>query len=178
MESCPEGFRSLFDPSYVDYADADIRGTLQRPPQHLVHRVHAVACPAPGKVTVCHSSEGWRFLPGGRLEPGESIDRALSRELLEEAGARPDGSAQLFFSHIATSRCSRPYLPHVPHPVMWWTYAVVRTEIVGEPTCPDDAEQVDEVLHLPVSEAADWLSSGSDPMHADVVRLAAHLHLI
>lgn len=168
----------MFESSYVDYADADIFGTLQPPPQGLVHRVHAVACPASGIVTVCASSEGWRFLPGGRLEPGEAIDDALGRELLEEAGARPEDSSRLFFSHVATSRRPKPYLPHVPHPVMWWSYAVVRTEVVGEPTCPDGGEQITEVLNLPVEEAIEWLCNGSDPMHADVVRLADRLQLI
>lgn len=73
---------------------------------------------------VCASSEGGRFLPGGRLELGESIEDALRRELLEEAGCRIEGQSRLFFSHVATSRREAPYLPHVPHPVMWWTYAV------------------------------------------------------
>lgn len=61
---------------------------------------------------------------------------------------------------------------------MWWTYALLRTEVVGEPTCPDDGEQIADVLHLPGDSAIAWLSEGSDPLHADVVRLAVHLHLI
>lgn len=180
MEGYPEGFSKLFEPSYVDDADADIRGTLQAPPAHLVHRVHAVACPAPGSVTVCESEDGFRFLPGGRVETDEGIELALARELQEEAGCQPQPGVvcRVFFSHIATSRGSRPYRPHAPHPVQWWSYVALPTDLVGEPTCPVDGERITKVVHVPVDEAIGTLASGSDPMHAEIVRLAVHLKLI
>ena len=47
-------------------------------------------------VLVKHSYvPGW-YLPGGGVEAGESLDEALAREILEEAGATLAGPAQLF----------------------------------------------------------------------------------
>lgn len=80
------GFEDLFASTYVEYANATVVGTFELPPRAMVHRVHLVATPNPGKVTVCSSTQGWRFLPGGRLEPGEGLQSAAARELWKEAG--------------------------------------------------------------------------------------------
>ncbi len=173
------GLDSLFEPSFVDYARADIVGELGSPDPDLVTRVHLLASPSPGLITVCASAQGWRFLPGGSREAGEDWAAAADRELLEEAGCRVAGEIRLFFSHRVTSHRPQPYLAHWPHPVSSSGYGICRSEVMGPPTCPPDGEQVTTVAHLPVSEAIAWLGADvTEAHHADVVRLARQLGLL
>jgi len=163
----------LFEPTYIAYADADVRFTTAEPPPELIHRVHVVARTGDG-VVVCRSEQGWRFLPGGRLEPGEEITHAVDRELREEAGARRVGALRVIGAHVADSRRPEPYRPHAPHPRMWWVYAVTDVVVDAEPANPPDGEHIVEVRVLPPAEAAAWLDV-EDPISADVVRLAGAL---
>lgn len=118
-------------------------------------------------------------MPGGRLESRESVSDAIARELMEEAGSAPIGRPHFFFSHIATSRSVAAYLPHAPHPVAWWTYAVTRSQVVGEPTSPEGEEQIADTRHSPVDDARAWLAEDDTAItHADVLRLAVYLRLI
>lgn len=94
------GFEELFASTYVGYANADVVGSLEPPPPELIYRVHLVATPESGTVTVCSFVEGWRFLPGGRLEPRESLETAATRELFEESGCEPLGPVRVFFSQV------------------------------------------------------------------------------
>ena len=61
-----------------------------------------------GQVMVCSRPEGkplaggWEF-PGGKFEPGESLHRALARELVEELGIHP-----LLLDVIMTERVQAP----------------------------------------------------------------------
>jgi len=82
-----------------------------------------------------------------------------------------------FFSQVAHSRRAAPYLPHVPHPIIWWTFVAAETSVTGAPTSPVGGEQITAVHHLPVRDAATWLAA-KDRVHAGVVRLAQHLDLI
>lgn len=75
---------------------------------------------AGGKVVVCRSGQGWRFLPGGVREPGESLSGLALRELVEEAGAALKGELRYFAAHIAVSNRPKPFRPHLPHPRAYW----------------------------------------------------------
>src|SRR6266516_2222600 len=102
----PVRFPDLFSDQYADYADAHLRFTTA------------------AEVIVCRSEAGWRFLPGGTREPGESLDDLARRELMEEAGARLISPPRYFAAHMADSQRPAPYRPHQPHPRAYWAYAV------------------------------------------------------
>src|SRR5262245_34459003 len=130
-------FPDLFCPRYEAYANADLELRLGEPPDEQVARLHVVGVDPDGHVVVCRSVEGWRFLPGGRREPGESLAEVCRRELREEAGCRVRGEpGRVFVYHRATSRNSEPHQAHFTHPVSAWAYAVARVEVTGPPTNP------------------------------------------
>ena len=170
-------FPELFAESYVDYASARIRYVPGAAPEHLVTRLHLVAFTDEREVVVCRSVQGWRFLPGGTREAGETLVDLARRELLEEAGAMLLGEPVHFSSHDVDSDLLEPYRPHFPHPRCSWGYAVARVRVTSAPTNPPDGEEVVEVLTLPVAEAADYLRQ-DDPIHADVVLHAQALGLL
>jgi 8-oxo-dGTP diphosphatase len=170
-------FPVLFTKSYVDYADCQLGFTTRCVPDELVARLHLVAMTPQRHVIVCRSIQGWRFLPGGTREEGESLVELARRELLEEAGARMTGSVEIFASHVADNLRDGPYRPHLPHPRAYWAYAVTEAEVVAPPTNPLDGEQVVEVMTFPPARAATYIGD-HDPLHAAVVRLARAMNLV
>jgi 8-oxo-dGTP diphosphatase len=173
----PVRFPGLFGDQYADYADARLKFTTATVPQELVSRLHLVAVTPAAEVIVCRSEGGWRFLPGGTREPGESLADLARRELMEEAGARLESPPRYFAAHIADSLRPEPYRPHLPHPRAYWAYAVAQAQIIAAPVNPPDGEQVVEVRTLAPGLAAAFLA-GHDPVHADVLRLAVAMGLL
>lgn len=170
-------FPRLFASRYVDYADADAIFTTGTVPESLVSRLHLVALTKAGNVVVCESDLGWRFMPGGRREPGESVRDLASRELNEEAGARLLTDPVVFGAFQATSRRDQPYRPHLPHPRAFWAYASARVEVTGRPTSPADGEQIVAVHELAPMEAIAFLRS-HDEHEADVLALASAMGVL
>lgn len=168
-------FPALFEPWQVPYAPVVAQFETDRPVDALISRIHVVAR-TEGGVVVCRSANGWRFLPGGTREPGETVEQTVDRELVEEAGARRTGSLTWIGAHRADHRGPQPYRPHLPHPLAFWAYAATDVVIEQAPTNPADGEDVVEVTALPVAEAVAFLTP-NDPIHADVLRLAERMGL-
>lgn len=170
-------FPRLYGLDYVDYAECDVRYTTAPVQDELVGRLHLVAVTPAGHVVVSRSVQGWRFLPGGTREPGETLIELARRELVEEAGARLLGELTPFSSFVAESRAAGPYRPHLPYPRSQWLHAVAQVEVVGPPSCPDDGEQITDVLQLAPRDAVDYLAA-HDVIHADVLAHAMALGLV
>ncbi|WP_432884545.1 NUDIX domain-containing protein [Kribbella sp. CA-245084] len=177
MQAWPEQFPELFAPGYWEWGDLDVRFTVDQPPDELISNVHVV-CRTSGGIVVCGNDLGWRFLPGGTREPGETIEELVSRELLEEAGARLTGPLTWLGAHRADHRRPAPYRPHLPHPVSYWANFVADVVIEQEPTNPEDGEQVTEVLVLSPAEAADYLDGQPGGVMGPIVRLAQARQLV
>ena len=111
-------------------------------------------------------------VPGGTLEPGESYSDAISRELIEEAGARlitfePLGAWHCF------STAPKPYRSHLPHPEFYRLVGYGAVEITGGPENPEGGEQVASVDFLPIEEAVQRFRDINRFELAELYQLAA-----
>ncbi|MGW7681277.1 NUDIX domain-containing protein [Kribbella sp. NPDC054772] len=177
MQPWSDRFPELFTSGYWEWGDLDVRYTLEEPQDELISNVHVV-CRTAGGIVVCANDLGWRFLPGGTREPGETIEQLVEGELLEEAGARLTGPMTWLGAHRADHRRPAPYRPHLPHPVSYWANFVADAVIEQEPTNPEDGEQVTDVLVLPPDEAATYLEGQPDGVMGPIVRLAQAMQLV
>ena len=85
----------------------------QLPPEDLTVTVHALCFQADKILMALHPERGWD-VPGGHVEPGESLEDALIRETHEEAGAlicniRPIGHLRLLISAPNPDGWEYPY---------------------------------------------------------------------
>ena len=179
MQTWAERFPDLFAPAVWEWGELDVRFSIEQPPDELISNVHVIGR-TEGGIVVCRNDHGWRFLPGGTREPGESIEETLRRELLEEAGARLVGPPTWLGAHRADHRRPEPYRPHLPHPVSYWINLVVDVVVDEAPTNPSDGEQVVEVLVLPPDEAIAYLDAenDNDDVMGNLVRLAQAMNLV
>ncbi len=134
----------------MGFASATFRRIDKAPSDEAVANVNVVPFTSAGWV-VPAIADGRLDIPGGTREPGESIEGALRRELLEEAGATLK-SFKPFGVWDCVSTAEAPYRPHLPHPRFQRLVGVGRVELVSEPTI-GDGEDVVDVLTVSLEEA-------------------------
>lgn len=169
-------FPRLFATEHGPDGEFDATFSLDPPPDRLVSNVHVIGR-TNGGIVLCRNDLGWRFLPGGTREPGETIDQTARRELREEAGARLLGPLRRIGAHRCVRHRPAPVRPHLPHPVTYFLFAVADVQVDGAPTNPPGDEQVIEVLDLPPGRAVDWLAE-FDPPLAELVALTMALGML
>ena len=61
-----------------------------------------------GELLMCrHAGKSWFCLPGGKLEPGETIEAGLVRELQEETGVTPQLGRLLYINQFIDASTHR-----------------------------------------------------------------------
>ncbi len=85
-----------------------------RPGEVYVERpgAYALIADEAGRLAVVRNEHGRYFLPGGGIEPGESLELALRREVLEECGRDVDEVEWLCAAdeYVETDAVTRRYL--------------------------------------------------------------------
>lgn len=165
-------FPGLFAPADWGFATATFRRIDKAPSDELVANVNLVPYTSAGWVVLA-TGDGRLEIPGGTREPGESIEAALRRELMEEAGATLK-SFKPFGVWDCVSTAEAPYRPHLPHPRFQRLVGVGRVELAREPTI-GDGEDVVEVLTVSLEEAQGRFRAIGRGDLADLYGLAAEV---
>ncbi len=139
------------------------------PDDRLISNVHALALLG-GQLVIVRGSSGWE-LPGGTREPGETVDGALKRELLEEIGGGVVDSQPLGAWRCQSS-APAPYKPHIPHPEFAILVVVARLSALQPPVGWANDEGHSAIMLTSPDDAIRLLEDSDDGRpHADVVRL-------
>ena len=122
----------------------------ERPPSAYVTSVRSVVLRGDDVLTVRNADE-WHVLPGGRREPGETLEQTLRREVLEEAGLAIERPVQLGFMHLH-HLTPRPSGYEYPYPdFLWQVFVSVAGTVDPRGRVTDDYEE--EALFRPAAEA-------------------------
>ena len=89
----------------------------EHPPAELITSVRAVVHIG-GRVVVLENADGRHFLPGGRLDPPESYQEALEREIQEECGLKVVRTEFIGFAHLHHETPKPESYPY-PYPDMF-----------------------------------------------------------
>ena len=158
-------------------ADAPTRFRLQLsltdewPPIPSISTAHCLAFDGEQVVLARHVTRQWT-IPGGHVEAGESVDAALRRETLEEAGATI-GVAEL----IAVERIERlsgPALSDRYTDPAFQAFFVAPLLALGPPTALDECTESRRFPPDEARRAAGWVQDNTELYEAALVWARGH----
>lgn len=109
-------------------------------------------------VLLGHNVDGTCGIPGGRQEPGETLDQTLARELLEESGWTLRDPAPLGFLHFLNRSPKPPGSPY-PYPDFAQVIYTATAATYHPGALLPDAYELGARFH-PIAEARRYLSPG------------------
>lgn len=157
--------------SPINWGSVEARFVWQQDyPIELVSNVNIV--PIVGdQYVIIRLMNGRYELPGGTLEPNETILDGLKREVIEEVGSELIDYRVVGYFHCI-SHTEKPYRPHIPHPQFVRLFGYGEVQINGEPTNPLDGEQIATVELVSIHTAIERFESGGRYDIANLYRLA------
>jgi 8-oxo-dGTP pyrophosphatase MutT (NUDIX family) len=139
-------------------------------PAHLIGLVKMVAYRGDAYLAI-RTPHGWGE-PGGKLEPGETYDEAIRREMLEETGMRVKDFS-LFGAFHCRALVNAPPDPGLLWPEFYFLWGHGEVERAREP-CPTPHERILEVAMAPLDKICGRMAPtpGAGPLLVDLYRLA------
>jgi 8-oxo-dGTP diphosphatase len=145
---------------------------FEEPPEpELVSNV-ALVPRAGDKFVIVQTERGRWNIPGGTVEPGESWEEALRREVIEEAGAEVLGAAMVGGWSFLVHR-EWPFRPHIPHPRFYRVVYSGTVRITGQPQPVEGGEVIQDVRCVWLDEAVRLLLESGRPELAELYQLCA-----
>ena len=166
-------FPNLFGTTSWQTVTCRFKCLNEMPPLNLISNVNLVPFKEDRWLVLRLQTGVWE-VPSGTLEPGESYSDAISRELIEEAGARLI-SFELLGAWHCFSTAPKPYRPHLPHPEFYRLVGYGAVEIIGGPENPERGEQVASVEFVPIEEAVQQFRDINRFELAELYQLAARV---
>ena len=146
------------------------------PVKGLISNINLVPCVGDQWIVLRLQDGAWE-IPGGTLEPGEGYLDTLSRELMEEAGARLV-SFHLIGAWHCHSLADKPYRPHLTFPEHYRVVGWGEIEILQLPQVPPQGEAVQLVASGPIDVAVAHFTAIQRYDLAELYQLAALLRAV
>jgi len=117
----------------------------EAPPADLVSSVRAVVFKE-DLMLVMRNPGGTHILPGGRVEEGETLEEALQRELLEEAGVEIRIGDQIGLVHFRHTTPKPQGYPYLYPDFLWPVYVALCVRQRPDAKVDDDYEIASEFM--------------------------------